>query len=238
MRFYPWLRSKVLLTLFSAACFIAGTGLHAQDTLGFTPNGFLGMPDTVYAGYSTQVGVIIKNYSGALYADSLAIDGYIDTGSTVIPFSSAYAGNDSITPGDSLAVFFPVLFDNSAGFRIGNNVIVIWPRVYQSGFNIRDSLRATVFVIDTLSGIARTPDGILRLSCFPVPATGPLYVRMSSPMLNAKEIFVRDAAGRLIYSSQKISGPIDTSPWPAGFYTLDILFANGERGTCKILHRR
>lgn len=235
--------SRLILALFVlmfAGMSRSNAGLHAQSGIGFGTPGFVGMPDTAYSGDTVWVGSFIKNYDSLVpvFNDTIQIQGYIDTGSAHINFSLPPITQFSLPPGDSL--FFLLTFpfvDNQMGgqFRIGNNVIVVWPIVQNPYFGIHDSLSANVFVLDTISGLGPEyfPDEGVR--CYPVPASGPMYVTSNNPHLHPKEITVRDASGKIVFFTTTPSFGIETESWANGVYLLDVIFDNGSRRVYKVV---
>jgi len=214
--------------------------LRSQNLIGFGSTGFSGMPDTAYSGDSIPVGAFVKNFSPQAYpVDTIQIRGYIDTGSVHIPFAFPPVVY-SIPAYDSAFFILPTVFRDihmGGNFRIGNNVIVVWPAVYHAGFSTGDSLTATVFVIDTISGIP--PGGTVDESvrCFPVPSSGPLYIYSASTNYHPKEVMVHDASGQVVYYSKNAGASIDTEPWRPGIYFIEITFDNGAKHTYKIVRQ-
>jgi hypothetical protein len=216
-----------------------GTTLRAQDEIGFSQLGFLGMPDTVYSGDTLPVGAYLRNYSPTLvYNDTIQVVGYIDTGSANVPLVFP-EGTFILNPGDSTPVFsiFPFSGPSYNGlFRIGNNTIVIWPAVFDPSFGIGDSLTATVFVIDTISGIHEY-EMMKDVRFYPVPSSGPLYIYSPSPRLVPKEAMVRNMEGKIIAVAKNPGNGIQTDAWAPGIYFIEIYFDNGLRHTYKVLRK-
>ncbi|CAN5314021.1 hypothetical protein BH09BAC5_BH09BAC5_01040 [soil metagenome] len=240
-RFFPKLIFALLLLVFSGTI-RQSQGLCAQTTpIGFTSVGLIGMPDTVFSGDSVLVGAFIKNYDTTgfiAFNDSIQIHGYIDTSSAYIPFVLPIVTQVFLASGDSTFFILPIGFrDPTLGgnFRIGNNVIVVWPFCFDPNFSTLDSIRANVFLIDTISGLGpdRTTDEGIR--CFPVPASGPLFITSENNKLIIKEIIIRDANGKTVAVSENPSTGILTDNWASGIYMLEIIFENGRVGHYKII---
>lgn len=234
---------RILLKLFAllALTSLLNVGdIKAQDTLGFTPNGFSGWPDTAFAGDSIPVGAFLKNYSANnTFFDSLQIDGYVDTG-LVVPFSITYFQLYqiwSLPPGDSSFLIIPIAFrpgSQGGNFRVGNNVVVVWPIALGSQFETGDSIFVNVFLIDTLSSIGpefRQED----VRIYPVPSRGPLYINSYHPNLKITSVTIRDALGREVYYSSNSSAPIDMEAWAPGVYSVETGLSNGASSYYKII---
>jgi hypothetical protein len=232
-----------LVMLLAFTSLLQVNSVKAQDTLSFTPNGLSGWPDTAFAGDSIPVGAFLKNYSTSnTFMDSLMVEGYVDSGQ-VVPFSIPYFQLYQVwqlAPGDSSFLIIPIAFrpGNQGGpFRIGNNVVVVWPVSFSSSQWVTgDSISVNVFLIDTLSSIGDDP---LRsdVRIYPVPSRGPLYIHSYHPQLQITSVIIRDAAGREVYHGENSSAPIDTEAWAPGIYTVETLLSNGTSSYYKIIRQ-
>lgn len=231
-------RILLVMTAFVLSGLNSGNSLSAQSTLGFDAVGFIGMPDTVATGEQWLVGAFVKNYSSfdSLMNDSVRVIGYIDSLSgPTTPWTSPWVSGVSLGPNDTVFFILPILFDASSsgnGFRIGNNVIVVWPITSHPNYG-SDSLSVNVFVV---TGVSTGPDPeVGEVRFFPVPASGPLFVTSSNRSLVVKEITIRDAAGKIIAVSDNPREGINTDEWASGIYMLEVTFDNGKRSVYKII---
>jgi len=240
-RFIPRLL-LALLVLTGSGLSRNSAGLRAQiGGIGFGAHGFIGMPDTAYAGDSTLVLAYVKNYDTLnFFNDTIRIQGTIDTGSGPVQFSFPPISHFTLLHGDSQIVLANVPFHTNSmlgqKLRIGSNVIVVWPVVDNPYFGIHDSLSVTVFVMDTISGLGPehfAPDEGVR--CYPVPASGPMYITSTNPQLHPKEITVRDAGGKTVFVSETPMLGIETESWANGVYFLEVVFDNGSRRVYKVV---
>ena len=230
-----------LVTVLAFTLLMGASRVSGQNVLAFTPNGLSGWPDTTYATDSTYVGAFLKNYSpDSMFTDSFRVDGYVDTGSFVffsIPFYNLY-GNFYLQPLDSSFLILPFVFNTGSQggfFHVGNNVVVVWPvSVGPGSFQTGDSVTVNVFLIDTLSSLGPEYPGA-NIRIYPIPSNGPLYISSYHPQYRITEVTIRDAAGREVYHGGADSGPIDTSQWAPGLYTVEALLNNGSKGYYKII---
>lgn len=243
MRFLKSPLNLLLAVLFTFILNV-NTG-HAQHYLAFTPNGFSGWPDSIQADTNNiPVGGYLKNYSpDSIFHDSLRIDGYIDTGAALVPFSISFYNlyqTFQLAPGDSGFLILPFIFSTGSmggQFHVGNNVVVVWPiSVGPGGFSPGDSLELNVFIIDTLNSIGHEyPPSNVRI--YPVPSNGPLWVNSYHPQYQVTSIIIYDAMGQEMYRSENPSGPIDTQTWAPGLYTIETTLSNGSVSYYKILRQ-
>ena len=234
-------KTILLLVAVMGGLIISGNSLRAQSTIGFNGQGFYGMPDTVANHDNHLVGTFVEVYTGldSLNNDSVQLVGYIDTTGGPGPYTQFASPFASITlnPGDSVFFILPIQFDagfSGQGFRIGNNVIVVWPICTTNpSFSTGDSITANVVVLD---GISTGPEPVAgEVRCYPVPASGPLYVTSSDRSLVVKEIVIRNAAGQIIAVSDDPASGILTDDWASGVYMLEVTFENGKRSFYKII---
>lgn len=232
----------LLLLLILAGLPKASTGLYAQNTIGFSPYGFSGMPDTVYAGAQLPVGAFVKNLSpNQTFSDSVQLNGYIDTGSANVSFFIPPDTLITLPPGDSIFVIIPIDFrDSYMGglFKIGNNTIVIWPAAFSSGFGTGDSLRANVYVIDTINSVRPVEPDVIEVRCYPVPGSGgPLYITSTNQNIQPVAAIIHDSQGRVVQVSHDLSQGILTESLAPGVYYVEVFFDNEQRRTYKIIRR-
>lgn len=208
----------------------------AQDTIGFGPTGFSGMPDSVWSGEYLPVGAFLKNYSSSPYNNFIQITGLVDSGGIPVPLVFPPV-NYQIPGNDSLFVINHI--DFTAGylggiFAIGNNTIVIWPILFDPNWNTGDSLRATVFVMDSIVGVNDLADES-SIRCYPVPSSGLLYLTSSSRNLVPESAIIRSSTGEIVFRTNTPLNAIDVSTWSPGVYFIEVTFENGRQGVYKIM---
>jgi hypothetical protein len=216
---------------------VSGMSLSAQNFIGFDSTGFTNMPDTIGSGSFVNVTVNVQNLSMMTFSDSIGIAGYIDTSQAhnVLPIP-AFWTVATMPPNDTMLFNIPLIFNVGSGgngFRIGNNVIVVWPILTDPNFQV-DSLTATVIILD---GTSTGPDAEAgEIRCYPVPASsGPLYITNTNRSYVVKEITIRDASGKIVSVSDNPSTGILTESWASGVYMVEITFENGQHSYCKII---
>lgn len=225
----------------TAALLLSGMGisgkLSAQNFVAF--DFLIGMPDTAASGDQWLVGGIVRNqsFTQSLINDSVQIRGLFDSLSgPPTPFALPWVDSVNIAPNDTLLFVLPIDFSTGAGgngLRIGNNVIVVWPYTTDPSFNTGDSMSVNVFILDGISTGPESEAGEIR--CYPVPASGPLYVTSSNRQLVVKEVIVRDASGKIVSVSNNPASGIITDDWAAGIYMLEVTFENGKKSAYKVI---
>jgi hypothetical protein len=226
-------RTQVLLLL---ALLLCGGSARAQLSIGFGGPGFVGMPDTIPVGDTTLVGVFLKNYANIAFLDSVEITGTIDTGSGPNAFSFVVAPNVYLAAQDSLFALFPIHFDvgPNGNFRIGNNVIIVWPRAIGSPFLTEDTLSAVVFIPPT--GI-RENEEHGKISMFPNPGDWWFELEVKSNSPRPVYVAVYDVSGRILFEADDPGLRVDASEWPSGMYFVDYIFEDRSRHVTRVIKR-
>jgi hypothetical protein len=232
---------RLSLTLLVALTMLLTKPSFAQDTIGIdAANSFIvsGAP------FSSQVifSLSVSNSSPTLqYMDSVIFEGYVDTGAVVLPTPVEIArGPISINP-SSFATFLPFqVFVTDTGasnlrFRIGGNVIVVWPKSVNTLFVTGDSLFHPITIFDSVNGINDVNRDPLQLTCFPNPAQNWLYIQ-SRLSVKIQTVVVRDTQGRELERIPYSGAPLNTSTWENGVYILEFQFENGLQLYRNIMH--
>jgi hypothetical protein len=211
--------------------------LRAQNYIGFYPPVLIGLPDTVSTGDSIIAGAVLGNLSPIAYNDSITFSGYVDTGNGTIPFLFVTYSQVSINAYDTIPIIFqfPISDANQQGFfRIGGNVIVIWPILSDPQFSTGDSIVVPVFVLDGTS-VGERPRTSRRIRCYPNPTQTLLHIVPESGQSNPVQIVVRDVNARIIYSLPFSPLPINTETWIEGIYIIECRFEDGSSSMIRVI---
>lgn len=226
-----WLLTLTLLILHNPA--------SAQEVLDMGQT-YTGLNDSLNTGDSANIVVTVFNNSPSQnYLDTLFFDGYVDTGSVAINVFTLTSVNPALITSSSSSPFIVKMQINTQSvsgpsFRIGGNVIVVWPRPNGPPFTTGDSLLIPVVILDATSvgEIAADP---IRINCFPNPARNLLYIQASAPNSRLETILVRDMRGRIVETLPYTGLPVDVSDWDTGVYLFEFQFENGERRIRKVI---
>lgn len=140
--------------------------------------------------------------------------GYAFTGNGVQDSISAFGTTTFTVAGFS--------FDSTAGFKMGGNVVVVWP-VCESGFSVfvTDSFHINVF-IESGAGIDELHLVNRKLEIFPIPANEKIFVRNPMPEKSIEYVRIIDILGVERYSSKTLSSYINTSFLRQGVYFIEV----------------
>ncbi|MGL5892107.1 MAG: T9SS type A sorting domain-containing protein [Bacteroidia bacterium] len=217
--------------------FLFSPQLRAQNFIGFYPPVLIGLPDTVSIGDSVLAGAVLGNISPIAYNNSITITGYVDTGAGNIPFPPITYSLLSINAFDTIPLLIFLDIDNTPQqgiFRIGGNVIVIWPILSDPQFTTGDSIAVPVFVRGP-SSVAERPRTNRQVRCYPNPTQTKLHIIAEPGQSVPEEIIVRDIHARIIYTSPYSPQPINTETWVSGVYFIECRFEDGSSSMTRVI---
>ncbi|MCU0431874.1 MAG: T9SS type A sorting domain-containing protein [Bacteroidia bacterium] len=212
--------------------------VRAQNFIGFYPSVLIGMPDTVATGDSITAAAILGNVSPLVYNDTLILQGYVDTGNGNVNFLYQVYAQVLLNPFDTLPLIFQIPIEQVSQqgfFRIGGNVIVIWPIVSDPQFTTGDSIVVPVYVLDG-TGIGERPrTRPIGIKCFPIPTLQNLHIEVLPGHPTPETIVVRDIQARIIYQAPWTTQPINTAEWESGIYILECRYEDGSSSYLRII---
>ena len=213
--------------------FVLLTGLaNAQPHL--RVSSLINWPDTAYQNQVFPVVSVVENIGTAVFQAPLQI--VLKADSNV--FSYLYYNSTAtvtILPGDTVHLSQPggYLFD-SAVFKPGNNVVVVWPFTTQTA--AIDTFQTIVYFNNLGTQGLNDPKPIPGLSIYPNPAQAETYIY--SPTSGLERVRILDAFGREINTvpgnrQHKLSLPLEGLP--AGIYLLEIFGTAGDKSIYRIM---
>ncbi len=212
------------LLLFLSLIYI-GTSSRAQflPTLkitSITSNGVFNFPDTIYGGTSYTYSIVVQNTDlQNTYTNSpstiFSIKMQTDTLPELVLFSDS--AQFTISPGDTVIFTVSDSFP-SPSFKLGNNVVVVWPSV-SNGTQpfIVDSTFFNVYYIG-LSGIHDFD--IAPISIYPNPFSD--YLKVDFNEEESPRLFIYDATGKLVYNNCSRTEMYDLSFLKSGMYLIEV----------------
>jgi hypothetical protein len=184
------------------------------------------LPDTAALGDTTTYSAYLKNNGPAAFSGTVGINfGSKDSfGAVTITHVDSVTG--SISPGDSLWVLLLADFDQ-AGFRLGTNVVVIWP-VPAGGGSVFDVYEDTVVITNEV-GIREM--GLNGLSVYPNPFIDQLY--LSDPG-SISTVEIKDLTGKMIFRGQNLE-EFSLTKLNSGIYLLVVEASNGQKKLYRVV---
>ncbi|MGL4599280.1 MAG: T9SS type A sorting domain-containing protein [Bacteroidia bacterium] len=204
--------------------------------IGFGVSGLIGMPDTIPIGDTTLVAVFLKNYANVAFNDSIEVTGTIDTGAGPNAFTFAITPTIFIAAQDSFFSIFPVNFDigPQGNFRIGNNVIIVWPRPVNPPFTSFDTITTVVFIPPL--GL-REYSHLNRIKIYPNPSENWFTLDLLPTAPQPVSVKVNDVYGRCFFMADNPGLNVDATEWPAGVYFIEYIFEDKSRYVGRVVRR-
>ena len=223
---------KVIVSFIVSLCLFAGQ-TKAQDTLSIAAGGqIFNLPTFANYNDSATPYIYIKNVSTTSYS------GYI---TFQIQVDSAMSGSFDTVQTDSALVFlnpndsFPISFFEiftPLDYRVGGNIVVIWPSASNAFFNNAPTMEDTVYILG-FAGIENMWDG--ELTVYPVPFQHSLHIVLPPGHHVPEKIILRDVTGRVVFEapySELANIPESIS---TGTYFLELQFRNARSKTARLM---
>jgi hypothetical protein len=220
---------------------LATNGLRAQvSNFVFFPHSLLGAKTNIPAGLIVPDSISLKNngpaiYSGFIGAYTFLEDSASPTQLTLISTDTfGFFSNIQVSQILNFHLTQTYTVTSQGGhYRIGNNVIVIWPILSNGGMS-RDTLRDTVFILNSYVGINKL--NVTNLfNLYPNPAHSVFSIGNESPGIRlVEEVRILDLKGRLVRNFLK-QDVVDVGDLPKGIYLVEVLFSNGSVGRRKLM---
>ncbi len=187
------------------------TTLHVIDMPGFPD-----LPqDTVYEQNTYAFNIVIANNTNMMVAGGLSVEIKVDSITTTLISSPA----TQIQAGDTTTLIVPVYNFTQPQFKVGNNIVVVWPAVNGSLIPV-DSFITNVFFIP-LSSLGTHDPASPQLLLYPVPASGQLHFETSSGN-TVEYVRIFDMSGHLVVDSiMPENRNIDISGLEKGLYIIE-----------------
>lgn len=208
----------------------------AQINIGMGQANPLGTNTTFTAGMSVVYPVWVKNYSSTTFSDVLTLyTAVVDSNGNIGPANIVNTYNAggmlvTIAPNDSISFSLTdTLNISGSGFRIGIDVIVVWP-VASSAVTV-DSLTFGITITDP-SGINKI-DLLKEINLFPNPTHTNLTV-FSGENLQISSVRMFDLDGKEV-TVELNNNSINTEYLKQGVYSIDIEFTNKKHLKTKFI---
>lgn len=203
---------KILLPVL-AICLLTEQ-LHAQ-TYELQIDSIVGIPDTIPDGGQVTFYMMLSANSPLFYQGNFFVE--LEYGGQFYQADSTMAANTFIGTNAPNTLQVTHVFTTDNDLSIGDNVVVVWPRI-GNGVNPPQEVLNPKTVVITLV----EPNGVRELIkerkriFYPNPASSILYL-MDELKIEIKQISIYDALGKHVDTSHG-STPIDVSNLPTGMY--------------------
>lgn len=207
---------------------------QAQPAPHLTIDALINFPDTAFYGQAYPIAIRVKNIGAVPYQGPLQIGLMADSAFAYLFYSNnptnVILPNDTITLYTTGSGMLGFVFDSSV-FRLGNNVVVVWPYSSQ-GSVLVDSLVTDVYINSTTGVKSISADDNFRL--YPNPfKDNIMFDGVNKFDIDRVRIFTLQ--GVKVYDEKPLTKPIDLNRLNSGCYLMEAKLKNGQRFYRKII---
>ncbi len=225
--------NRLLAILSFVFVMMGGYNQKAQAQVHLTIDSLINFPDTAFIGQAYPIAIRIKNIGNQPYQGPLQVGLMQDSAFTYLYYNQ----NPSIVifPNDTLTLYtangmLGFVFD-SAVFRPGNNVVVVWPYSTQSSTQV-DSMTTQVFVQYT-TGIKNNLTDV-KLQVYPNPFKDKISFT-GNIKSDIERVRIISLEGIVIYDKKFLNPSLLLNGLQPGWYMVDVEVREGKHLYCKMI---
>lgn len=183
------------------------------------------LPDTINLDDILPHRIVIMNFDAGVYSGDIHLVSAIDSSGTLISIDTVgtiFVSNFGNS--DTVSVQFTETYSNSNGYKVGDNIVVVWPVAGTSA--IKDTIRQNVYIAYPNS--TQDLENSNEYSFFPNPFSSKITL---IGLNNSDDISIMDITGKIIYRSEAYFNPLvlNTEEWRKGLYFLRV--TNSKKST-------
>lgn len=212
---------------FIFSLFLLGSvGVSGQSILlSFGENG-INIPDTVTMGDTIWFSCWVVNTGNGVISDNVLIQAgrYNQTQGLTNVRAIGAQGPNVISPGDSLEFVPGFLYEvvTQQHYLIGDNIVVIWPKVSSPVTQTTQHIYHDLFVIGSLSSVDQEITN--KLQFYPQPANSQITFESSK---NIVQVQIFDLLGKELHTYLLDNNVLNTANIESGMYLINAQFEDG-----------
>lgn len=209
---------------------------QAQVTYEIQIDSLVGLPDTITDGETVTFYMQISLNSPLIYQGNIFLE--LEYGGNFYQLDTTYSQN-FINPNFPSQLQATHLFSTNDDLSIGDNVVVVWPRIGDGTTPLQTVANpyTTTITLREPNGIGETgPRRIVKSFIRPNPAITNIEFRVS-PEVRIYRSILYDLTGKILAESGR-EKQLDVSRLPAGIYFVDVLTEEGNIYSDKLLITR
>lgn len=179
-------------------------------------------PDSSQYNSTSQILVNVLHKGGAPYSGTIYLVCSVDSGNSFLIDTVGTSVVNSFSAGDTTTISFNETFNNLNGFKIGGNIVVIWP--IAANASTLDSLNKTVYVYN-LNSLDKDPYLKNLITVYPNPASDILHVDLNAVNNTVKQVRIYNLSGKVV-SDYFNTKTIRLNNLAKGTYTVSITLSN------------
>jgi hypothetical protein len=231
---------KLNLLLIVVFAVLFSNQVHAQQTIISVDTVYFPYDSAYCCGQSYSLNVKLKNLSNVAYTGSFELLFRTDKMVNNQDSSQVFYQNPVLTINaldSAIVTATGFVFDTTSSFRIGGNIVVVWPRSV-TGTVIQPDSFTTYINVMQLTGINDQYEHETGLITFPNPVNNTLFITDNDLKNPVEEVRIFDILGHLVLKTPFVKGFYDVSNYKNGVYILQIRRKNGNISTSKIILKK
>jgi hypothetical protein len=219
------------IVLAAAACLLS---YHVQSqTYELNIDSIVGIPDTIQNGQEVTFYMMVSMNSPLFYQGDIFIE--LEYGGQLYEVDTSMNANGFLSPNSPNTIQATHIFTTDNELNIGDNVVVVWPRI-GDGVDPPQVVNNPETVVITLvepNGIDENGRPTQRKMVYPNPAQTMIHFR-DEFIVEINEVIIHDAFGRIVRKTSSAS-QIDISDLPRGLYFIRAEMRNGNSFSDKLI---
>jgi len=201
----------------------------------------LNFPNLVVSNYQYNFTVRVRNYSSSAFSGPLKIKYRVSNANT--PDTASFnvtSPQVTLSPmGTADMAIDSFMFDSvSSPFRLGGNVVVVWPVATNgSVVFVVDTFRTFVYV-SAYAGLGDQYSAGKNFKIFPIPANDRIYFEEKPAEKSFEYVRITDIVGRQRYYSKTPAISVNTEFLEEGVYLIEIKEKNRPSAVSKFIISR
>ena len=205
---------------------LASVGVSGQNvSLSFGVNG-INIPDTVTMGDTIWFSCWVVNTGGTVITDNILIEAgrYDQTQGLTNVRTIGAQGPNIISQGDSIEFVPGFLYEvvTQQHYLIGDNIVVIWPKVGSPVTQTTQHVYQDLFVIGSSTSVALEINN--KLQFYPQPANNQISFESNK---NIVQVQIFDLLGKELNAYSLDNNVLNTANIESGMYLINAQFEDG-----------
>jgi hypothetical protein len=209
----------------------------AQATYQLEIDSIVGIPDTIFDGQEVTFYLIVSMNSALFYQGDVFVE--LEYGGSFYQVDTSIAANGFLGPNSPNTIQAMHRFSTDDDLQIGDNVVVVWPRI-GDGLNppqeVTNPFTAVITMAEPMGLEPASSTRIRESFISPNPAISSIDYQLK-PSEKVVEAVLYSITGQVLYRSSQTEN-INISRLSAGIYFVDVLTESGNIYYDKLLITR
>lgn len=213
------MKKIILILVLSLFVFLKG---NSQNLAIDSANAEIVLPDTVNYNDNLNHTLIVDISGGVSYSGIVYLVAAVDSSNGNQSIDTIATRNVSNKLNDTIMFTYNEIYNNSNAYRVGGNVVVIWP--IAATLITLDTFNTNITVVQVV-GIDEDKTLYNSIIIYPNPTKDYFYIKNKGQNNKLKQVRIFDVNGRLVYIG-KSNPKIDVSNLKKGVYFINLELEN------------